>query len=472
MTKCAASKRLLLCALPFCLLLGCGDGERVAGRRPDVLLLTIDTLRADHLGSYGAPGAISPRLDELAARSVLFERAIAASSATVPSHASIFTSRFVRGHSVGAENGATRLEGIETLAERFRKNGYATAAFVSNAVLKRRTGLDRGFDHYDDELPESEKNRPEAFERVAQDSVERALAWLETPRDEPVFLWVHLQDPHGPYTPPPPWDALSSQSELRVERDLPLLGTHRGRGGIPAYQQLGDERSPRTYASRYAGEIAYMDAWAGRLVDAFEARSAERGAVLLVTADHGESLGENGFFFQHGHGTLLDQAAVPLFFSAPGLPAGRFAGPVSHVDIAPTLLELAGLGELEGSRGLSLAGVGRGERLSPEERVLFCDIGREVTAYGPREAVRVRGVGPETLPTTTFHWQGDRLERAGLASERPVGIEGELAAYRAREVPLVPAHAMEEADVARLRALGYLPPERAAEPGSGVSVVE
>ncbi len=143
---------------------------------PDVLLVTVDTLRADFVHSYGFEAETTPNIDALAARGVLFETAIAASTATVPSHASIMTSRYVREHSVGPFNGATRLEGAATLAEAFRAAGYETAAFVSNVVLKARTGLDRGFDLYDDELPVGETNRGSYFERVAGDTVERAVA--------------------------------------------------------------------------------------------------------------------------------------------------------------------------------------------------------------------------------------------------------------------------------------------------------
>jgi len=443
--------------------------------RPNVLLVTIDTLRADFVHAYGFPHPTTPNIDELAARGALFELAFAASTATVPSHASIMTSRYVREHSVGPENGSTRLAGLPTLAERFGDAGYDTAAFVSNVVLKARSGLDRGFARYDDELPEAEANRLMYFERNAGETAERALLWLREPRDAPFFVWVHLQDPHGPYTPPAPYDARVPELPLRTERPLPVLRANRGRGGLPDYQALGDERRAARYAGLYAGEVSFADAWAGRLVEAAE-RAAEnekiegRPLVVLLTADHGESLDEHGFFFQHGHATTPEQARVPFVVVAPGVPTKRSSTVVHHVDIAPTLLELAGLPPLDVQSGVSLVPLlTRGAPVA--ERVVLTDIGGEVTAYDATGYTTVRAGRPELV------WQ--RYERVGPPGRAGGGAAGsesaawkkaqqsgavlseEIVAYLSAEVPLAPALAMSDDDVARLRALGYLPPEPA-----------
>jgi arylsulfatase A-like enzyme len=186
-------------------LVALGCGEPVPARRPDVLLVVIDTLRADYLGTYGFPLPTSPNLDRFADQAVVFERAIAASANTVPSHASLMTSRYVRQHSVGWVNGTTRLEGAVTLAERFHEAGYETGAFVSNFVLRRASGLDAGFDVYDDAFSSAEPNRPDYYERDAAATTARALAWLSERGAEPLFLFVHYQDPHGPYLPPAEW---------------------------------------------------------------------------------------------------------------------------------------------------------------------------------------------------------------------------------------------------------------------------
>ncbi|MBW2274151.1 MAG: sulfatase [Deltaproteobacteria bacterium] len=467
---------VLVAALVAALVAGCGGAPAPA--RHNVLLITVDTLRADFLGSYGFSLPATPNMDALARRGLLFETAVAASTATAPSHASIMTSRFVREHSVGSHNGSTRLEGGETLAERFRAAGYDTAAFVSNIVLKRRTGFDRGFDVYDDALPSAEHNREIIFERKSEQTVGRALAWLGARAPAaPFFLWVHLQDPHGPYTPPEPFASLTDSVPLRTRRQLPLLDENRGRGGLPRYQHVEGVLRADEYAARYAGEIAYTDHWVGELVAAIEQASEPDGAVVVLTADHGESLDENGFFFQHGHSTTHEQALVPLLVVAPGVEAQRISRAVHHVDIAPTLVELAGLAPLTEASGISLleaaAGGGQeGEALRP----LFSDIGGELAVYGETGYLRVR-VGGEGA--TKIGNEGNDLTLQWAAYERgadgawrkapdPPRLPAAITEYLAAEVPVVPAHAMSNEDIERLRALGYLPPseEMLESPGA------
>ncbi|MEE2673862.1 MAG: sulfatase [Myxococcota bacterium] len=416
--------------------------------QPDLLLITIDTLRADFVHSYGFSREITPNMDALAAQGVLFETAIAASTVTVPAHASIMSSRYVREHSVGYENGATRLAGVTTLAESLRAAGYDTAGFVSNVVLKTRTGLDRGFDVYDDRLSSGELNRPDYFERSADATVGRALAWLAQPRERPFFLWVHLQDPHGPYAPPPDWADVAEEIPLRVDRELPVLRWNRGRGGIPAYQALDGIRRAPQYAGLYAGEIAFTDHWVGKLVAAVDRDQA----VIALTADHGESLDEDGFFFQHGHTTTPEQVLVPLIFVASGIAPGRIEGVASHVDIAPTLLELAGLAVPEAASGISLVPVLRGEAPLPDRAVLS-DIGHELSAYDSKGYLTVKVLDPDPPDWQRF----ERVEggwRKSAASPLPPAIRD----YLSSAVAHVPAHAMSDEDVERLRALGYLPP--------------
>ena len=339
----------------------------------------------------------------------------------------------------------------EALAEAFQRAGYHTAAFVSNVVLKARTGLDHGFDHYDDDLPAAEANRGMVLERVAAETVDRARAWLAEPRDAPFLLWVHLQDPHGPYTPGVPWSELTPELPLRTDRELPVLRANRGRGGIPHYQALpGVLRAPR-YAGLYAGEVALADHWVGELVDVARQASRGDGLVIALTADHGESLDENGFVFQHGHATTPEQARVPLVLVAPGVAPQRVSGVASHVDIAPTLLDLAGVDGLERRSGISLAPVLLAGRTLPA-RVVVNDIGHEIGAYDASGywTVKVFEGGSDWQ---RYQQQGDGWRKA---PEPP--LPAEIHRYLARAVEAVPAHAMSDADVERLRALGYLPP--------------
>jgi arylsulfatase len=441
--------------------MACGGGRPPAAA-PSVLLVTVDTLRADHLGAYGFASDTSPRLDALAAESALFERAIAASSRTAPAHASMLTSRWVREHSIGHHNGSTRLAEAEpTLAAIFREAGYATAAFISNAMLQRRVGLDRGFDHYDDELPESEFNRA-AFERRADRTTARASAWLSELRGAPFFLWVQYNDPHGPYAPPPPYDEHFQLAGAPDEAPLPVLYVQRGWFGIPAYQALPGLRRPSQYRSRYAGEIRYFDEWLGQLLAAAERAAGDRALAVLLTADHGESLGEEDFYFSHGHATTPDLSHVPFLLRAPGVAPGRRTEIAHHVDILPTLLELAGLPIPADARGIALGPALRGEATFPE-RTVFCDVGAEVGAYRRDLFLRARlgaSLGDTRSGTwTAYRWRaGESLVPAADAE----ALRSDIEAYAGVRSPVAAAAELSAAEAEQLRALGYLGPAGAA----------
>lgn len=431
--------------------------------RPSVLLLVADTLRADRLPIYGFAWGKTPTLDRLAAKAVVFERAVAASAATVPSHASLFTSRFVRQHSVGYSNGDTRLADEETLAEHFRKAGYETAGFISNVMLNTFTGLDRGFELYDDRLPKRELNRPLFFERDAPQTTRRAIRWLRQAGDAPVFLLVHYQDPHGPYTPP--------KAALRAIRapksgDEPALAvneTQSGYEGIPAYQALEGLDRPSQYESRYVGEILFMDRWLKKLLRAFEAHRPGAGHIVLFTSDHGESFGEEDHWFSHGHTSMPDLAHVPFLLRAPGLAPGRFDTPVSHVDVMPTLLELAGLPVPDDAAGIALGPYLRDGRDLPE-RELYCDLGTEAAVYDAEGFTRVRFPDPPAADrgdlgearVERYRWLADGT---WARSSEPAAVSGEAAAYLANVKPPRPVGDAPEPDhVERLRALGYIEP--------------
>jgi arylsulfatase A-like enzyme len=459
------------CARPFASLLaalvlapvgsGCGGPDRP---RPDVLLITVDTLRADRLGVYGFALDTSPAIDRLAASGVVFERAIAGASFTSGSHASIMTSRYTREHTIGYMNGGTRLEGITTLAETFERAGYQTAAFVGNVILNRDSGLDRGFEVYDDELPDPERNREFVFERIAEKTTERALRWLENRDHRPFFLWVHYQDPHGPYTPPPAFRGKFPPEFKPDEKPLPVLDGVSGLNGIPSYQYIDGIRRQSVYEARYAEEIAYADHWIGELVARVEANASKEGIIVVFTADHGESLGEGDRYFSHGSSTLPDQARIPLIIRAPGLQAGRRAEIAHHVDIMPTILELAGFAVPADASGVALGPILRGDAL-PVERLVYCDQGFDLSAYGPSEFVRVGDVsaawnsGEATHPTTmwprwdNYRWVSDGGWRV-VDSVSEISKE-QIRSYFESAVPMVEAQEPTRLRAERLRALGY-----------------
>lgn len=278
-----------------------------------VVLVSIDTLRADHVGAHGRTPSPTPRIDAVAAAGAVFERAWTTAPLTVPAHATMLTGRIPPQHGLRSNRPSAPLparadRSWATLAEAFRGSGFRTGAFVSASVLRAdRTGLDAGFERYDD----VERAAPGSLvenERRGEATVDAALAWVRS-GDGPVFLFVHLFDPHAPYDAPQPWGA----------------GTAHAADGVG-----------------YLAEVAYADHCVGRLLDGL--RDAGFPApVVAVTSDHGEALGEHG---ESTHGFLLHEATlhVPLVLSAPesGLSARRYADPVTLRDLAPTLLRLAG----------------------------------------------------------------------------------------------------------------------------------
>ena len=453
------STRLAIAALA-CIIFALSACSEGAKDHRSVVLITIDTLRADHLGCYGFESQVSPNVDELAAGGVLFERAVAASGVTAPSHATIMTSLYARQHSIGPRNGFTRLTDEITLAEILRDAGYETAAFLSNVVLKRRIGLDRGFQVYDDEMSSPVRNRPLHVERVAELTTRRAIAWLKRPREARFFLWVHYQDPHGPYDPPEDFLGHLPYRPLRAESALTVLEKQHGKGGIPAYQVIGEMRLPSRYRHRYSGEVLYADHWVGELLRAVRGVDGGGDAIVLLTADHGESFGEGGFYFAHGHTTTPDLSHVPFILSAPELVPERRPELVSHVDILPTLLELAGHRPPRSAKGIALGPFLRSGEPIPD-RVVFCDVSGDVSAYRADLFFRQsRRVSPGTRRPPQLVG-GYRWDTNGTLSRTPdaLPLAKEIQTYLRREVPVFEIEPVGREDVRRLRALGYVEPE-------------
>lgn len=449
---------------------GCGPSPDA---RPNVLLIVVDTLRADELPCYGGEAPVSPAICALAERGALFERAVAASAYTVPSHASMMTSRYPRRHSIGYANGKTRLEGETRVAQLFERAGYATAAFVSNVNLRPRVGLNEGFGVYDADLPVSEANRRGVFERTAPLTTARAVDWLATVPSRPFFLWVHYQDPHGPYTPPRSYQEMFPAHQS-PDPALTATKDYFGKGGIPTYQRLPALNRPSQYRTRYHGEVRYLDRSVGVLLAAARNANPGRPLVVLLTADHGESFGEGGFYFVHGHSTTPDQVHVPFILEAPGVPPARRTELISHVDIMPTLLELAGVDAPHDTAGLALGSAAQSRRPLPE-RTVFTDIGYELAAYrgdrfhvvgGPPKTVETDGfykagtanrqgklmTATDVTRRTTYTWTPRSWSETTLDPELDAEVVHYLeSAVRAGDEVKIPSD-----DQARLRALGYV----------------
>ena len=311
----------------------------------NLVLITVDTLRADRLGASGYAPARTPAMDALAARGTRFARAFAPTPITLPSHASIMTGRYPPGH--GARHNGMRVDGqVPVLAESLARAGMATGAFVGAFPLDRRFGLSRGFETYDDRMPRVEGRL--ANERRGHDVVTGALAWLEQQRGRRFFLWVHLFEPHAPYGQP-------------------------GDGGATAV--------------RYDGEVAEADRQIGRVI---EALGSERDATLVfVTADHGEAFGEHGEI-THSLFVYDTTLHVPLIAAGPGVRAGNSDIAVSLVDLAPTAARLLGAGAFD-SDGVDLGPALRGGTVAP--RALYAESFAPLLDFGwsPLRSVREDG---------------------------------------------------------------------------------
>ncbi len=298
-------------ALSLILLQSCNRSQPAGAAAPslrpmNLLLVTVDTLRPDHLHCYGYSQIETPNLDAVAESGAAFENGVTQTPLTPPSHASIFTGLNPPSHHVRDTGGFVLQSSSVTLATILQRQGWDTAAFISSAVLKKLFGLNQGFAVYDDQMPKPGKGHEfdEDAERGAGETVDHALHWLETQSGKPYFLWVHVYDPHAPYQPPAPYA-----------------------------QQYKDRL--------YDGEIAYADHELGRLFDAVRKKSPAN-TLIAVLSDHGESLGEHGEFT---HGVFLYDSTLRIAFllSGPGVPRGARIKPQARtIDFLPTVLDLMG----------------------------------------------------------------------------------------------------------------------------------
>ncbi len=402
---------------------------------PSFLLVTLDTTRADHLEPYGADGVETPVLQSLAQGGVVFERAYAVTPVTLPSHASLFTGLDPPSHGV-RNNGIHSLgSSTTTLAEVLLGEGYRTAAFVSAAVLERRYGLDQGFEVYDDDLAAGRPKAPRMVaERPAEVTVDAAHAWLNTlGQEQTFFLWVHLFDPHAVYAPPEPF-------------------------------------ASRFREQPYDGEIAYVDAQLGRLLE--HSRLSVDDLMVMVIADHGESLGEHG---EASHGMLAYDATlrIPWIVRPPG--GGGTAAPlrlrheVSQVDLLPTALDLLGLEDaLEALRAdRPLDGSSQGPAIRSqgaegvEARILYAETLVPFHTYGWARIRSVRRAGWKWIDAPApelYHLPADPGERHNLLltkGERARELRDDLA-RRANDAEQHNELPVDAATQEKLRSLGYL----------------
>lgn len=462
--------------LYFMLVAGCSHTQRgwlrlAHGRLPNVLLITIDTLRADHLGCYSTLfGQLTPNLDRFAAGATLFLHATTAAPATLPALASLHTGLYP-GHHPLRTNIAKLPAEIPALADMLHAHGYTTAAYFGNALLSPESGFGRGFDTYESFV---------AFFGGSADvrGADLASAWLRgTPRS-PWFLWVHFMDPHGPYnSAPSSWSETVDGPDPLPDRELAISPTNYGLGLIPKYQELPGLSRASQYRRRYRGEIRYNDEQVGRLLSMLDELALQRTTLVIITADHGEDLGEHNCYFQHGWVPYEDAVRVPLLVRLPErIAAGqRVQDPVSLVDVVPTLLAGLDLPLTEAVDGRDISALLRGRAVA--EGPVFA-----VTAYLNQMTIVRRGkwkLVHTPLPPAPFPgdpWAGfytpneqfefydletDPGETHNLYStqqQRAKALWAELARWEAaHKIPLGQRAAppLDEATRQRLEALGY-----------------
>jgi len=390
--------------------------------KPNILLITVDTLRADHLGCYGDTSIRTPAIDGLAARGILFARAFAHTPSTLPSHTNILLGLTPNEHGVHDNSNFIVREDFLTLAEWLKGQGYATGAFVGAFPLDSRFGLTQGFDVYDDNYGSQGPTDMTFVERKADVVVDTALEWLRD-RSGPWFLWVHCFDPHQPYEPPEPFKS--------------------------------------QYPNRpYDGEIAFVDSALGRLFAFFKDGGLEGQTAVIFTADHGESLGEHGES-THGYFAYNATLHVPLILAVPGAKPGRVEANVCHVDIFPTVCGLLNEKEPRGLQGRSLLPLVQGKSLAARP-VYF----EALTAYYNRGWAPLRGYvqGREKYMDSpipeVYDLEKDFAELDNIAGKTDLAkIKKTFAELvRSESSPLADkaGQNMDRSTAEKLRSLGYL----------------
>jgi arylsulfatase A-like enzyme len=450
----------------------CGVAPAAPTEPVNLVILSIDTLRPDHLGTYGYSRATSPNLDRFAQRSVVFDQAVTVHVATAPAHGTILTGRYPGSHGI-QRNGMRLKPGVPTLAETLAAHGLATGAFVSGWTLQRHTGLDRGFSVFDDRL-----DGPGAGARRAGDLTTRAaLGWLQTQvaAGRGFFLFLHLFEPHWPYDPP----ARDALRFLSGQYELTTIGKPVHIDRLITVNQLS-YLEQQEYVARYDGEIVVADRLLDRLLQGLEKLGVADTTVVVVLSDHGETLFEREWTMDHGTRPYDEQARVPMVLHLPGdrLAGRRVADQVSLLDVVPTLLDLLDVDPPEGLQGRSLLPLARGESAATAPRPVFitarCEpqrvphIRAPLTDKGLVRAVRLPGIKLIEFPMAGSRRYpevfdlgddpGERINQAKTNVDTALILHRELERWQA-DSGSDPEPAAPELDPeveAALRELGYI----------------
>lgn len=459
MRRSVSSNPLKVSVVLLALLAGCGAKDELP---PNILLISIDSLRADHLGCYGYERPTSPAIDALAEEGVVFEEAISQAPWTLPSHASLLTSLYGRTHQT---NDISRQlpHGIPTLSGTLSEAGYETSAVVSGTFMQTRFGLNSGFAHYDDDIAQFDHRR--SHEAVTSPEIQRKAEALLSGAQEPFMLFLHYWDVHYDYAPPPPYDTKFDPDYTGKVSSKGFLKNKRIEAGMPAADL-------DHVVALYDGEIAWVDEHIGRLLATLEATGLDERTIVILTADHGDEFFEHGGK-GHSHSLYRELVNVPLIVRGPGVTAGgRVSTPVELIDIMPTVLELTGVRAPDGLQGRRLGAALSGGGLPAQPvfsettraRVKKPDPWRESWSVQHDAMKLIRhGKGPSGEParaTELYDLAADAKELSSLGPSDARGgqLEAALERWLAR-TPLGPGalnRGVDAGTIKQLRAHGYL----------------
>jgi arylsulfatase A-like enzyme len=409
--------RRRLAALALLAAAGCRspapESAPAADGRASVLLLTIDTLRADHLGVYGYTRNTSRHVDALAREGTVFDYAYTYWPKTRGSFVAMLTGRRDSQTGYGKTHPAL-LDFNPTLASVLKHAGYATAAIVDNGNVAAAHGYHKGFDAYRETWQEAalatEMDRTRAI-------TEGGIRFLrDAPRDRPFLLWLHYVNPHAPYTPPAPYDTAFLDDEARSGPRLKVVpGFH---GGIPKQWAVPGQDRLGYYVAQYDGEVAVADEQVGRVLDALRQAGRRERTVVVLTSDHGESLGEHGYYFDHGEDLFDPSLRVPLIVAAPGVPGGRRSQALaSTLDLVPTILDAVKVSYPPDLAGRSLLGAMKGSEAGWER--LFARNDRNLTGSFDRRYKVVATPGDKEARLALYDRVADPAESRDLARTQP-----------------------------------------------------
>ncbi len=425
--------------------------------RPNVIVYLVDALRADRVGAYGHTGSLTPNLDAFAAEALVFREAIAQSSWTKPTVASLFTGLLPPAHGVLRREEALSPQAL-TLAEVLRAAGYRTIAFSSNPFVSRSFGLDQGFLRFDS-LGSGPPGSPHAFSDTINEEVFR---WLDEQSAEPFLLYVHTMDPHAPYTPPRPDGSLGGGEEAKAAWQLGLPTDTQPSAVLACreqYPMLDEAR--RRMIRRYDEEVAFNDASFGRFVAALRARGLYEDSVIVVLSDHGESFWEHRDW-RHENNLYSQVIRIPLMIRPPG---GVARPPVDElaqqIDVLPTILELLDLPAPAAAQGRSLLATDGESPPRVGFSYLECVSRRRLAAVlaGPWKLIRGIDSDGELERVELYHRRRDPGELTDVSAAEPEVVQRLLRLLEAREAerPLAPRQVEVGEELEEtLRALGYV----------------